>query len=85
MTSMEVPVADRVEKKVVASTAWATAVTLVLTGVIAVLNAVQADPSLLGDLPVGWQSVIVMVVPTLLTLVTTFGAGYQTRSNRTLS
>lgn len=85
MTSMEVPVADRVEKKVVASTAWATAVTLVLTGVIAVLNAVQADPSLLGDLPVAWQSVIVMVVPTLLTLVTTFGAGYQTRSNRTLS
>lgn len=68
------PVEKRVETKVVA----ASVVALVVSGVVAVLNGLVADSTLLGALPPAWQGIIITVVPPLLT----FLGGYQTRSNR---
>lgn len=73
-TGPPAPVEDRVERKVVV----ASAVALALSGVIAVLNGLVADSALLGVLPPFWQSVVITIVPPLVT----FLAGYQTRSNR---
>ena len=70
----EKPVEKRVERKVIV----ASVVTLVLSGVLAVLNGLVADSALLGALPPAWQGIIVTVVPPLLTFLT----GYQTQSNR---
>ncbi|MGW4239249.1 holin [Streptomyces sp. NPDC004749] len=60
-----------VEEKVKA----ASAASFVVGIVVAVLNAVVADNSLLGPLPVWLQSVILALVPTALTWL----AGYQAR------
>ncbi len=59
-----------IEAKVLASAGAAA----VIGVVIAVLNAVQNDPSLLGSLPTWLQSVILVAIPTVLT----FLAGYST-------
>jgi hypothetical protein len=68
------PVEDRIESKVIASSVIA----LALSAVIAVLNGLVADSALLGVLPPFWQSVVITIVPPLLT----FLVGFQTRSNR---
>ncbi|GHJ42258.1 holin [Streptomyces sp. TS71-3] len=60
-----------VEKKVTA----ATAASLVVGVVVAVLNAVVADASLLGSLPEWLQSVIIALVPPILT----FLGGWQAK------
>ena len=44
----------------------ATAATTLVGVVVALLNALQADPNLFGDLPTVWQSVILVVVPPVL-------------------
>lgn len=44
----------------------ATAVTTVIGIVVAILNALQADPSLFGDLPTPVQSLILVVIPPIL-------------------
>jgi hypothetical protein len=48
--------------KMVASTV----VTTVIGIVVAILNALQADPSLFGDLPTPVQSLILVVIPPIL-------------------
>jgi hypothetical protein len=63
-----------VEAKVIASTA----ASLVIAAVVAVLNAVQTDHTLLGGLPVLVQTVLLVLVPPLLT----FAAGYQAPHTR---
>lgn len=65
---------DVVEAKV-----WAaTGATLLLTAVLAVLNAVATDSSLLGPLP-GWlQAILIPLIPSLITLA----SGYLKKSNR---
>ncbi len=65
---------DLVEVKVVA----ATLVALLASIAVAVLNGVVADSTLLGGLPPIWQTLILLVVPPLLT----FLGGYSTPSNR---
>lgn len=67
--------------RVVEAKVWASSVaTLLLSGVVAILNAIQDEPSLLGFLPPQAQTVVLLVVPSLLT----FAAGYVKRSNRAL-
>ena len=63
-----------VEAKVWAATLATTAASVA----VAVLNAVQDNPALLGVFPVWAQSLILVIVPPLLT----FLAGYAKRSNR---
>jgi hypothetical protein len=63
--------AHPVEAKVKA----ATSVSFLASLVVAVLNAVAADSSLLGPLPVWLQAIVIALVPTALT----FLAGYQAR------
>lgn len=63
-----------VEAKVVASSL----VALVVSVVVAALNAVQADSALLGGLPPWAQALILAVAPPLAT----FLAGYAKTSNR---
>lgn len=47
-----------------------------LVGVIVtVLNAMQADPSLLGSLPTFWQSAILLVIPPVVTFLAAYQAG----------
>lgn len=65
------PSTHPVEAKVKASTTGAFLASLV----VAVLNAVTADSSLLGPLPVWLQAIVIALVPTALT----FLAGYQAR------
>ena len=67
-------VATVVERKVTV----ATVVAGVLGGVLAVLNAIAANPGLIAGLPKAWQSVIFIAVP----LVLVFAAGYMVPSNR---
>lgn len=64
-----------VERKVTVSTIVAGA----LGGVLAVLNAVAANPGLISGLPKAWQSVILVVTP----LILVFAAGWVTPSSRT--
>lgn len=45
---------------------WSTAGTTLVMVVVAVLNAVQADPALLGGLPIWLQSLILIVIPPAL-------------------
>lgn len=66
--------ANLVERKVTV----ATVVAGVLGGVLAVLNAIQANPGLIAGLPKSVQSVIFIAVP----LVLVFTAGYMVPSNR---
>lgn len=68
------PVEDRIESKVVASS-WTAAGLGVL---VAILNMVQDQPSLLGVLPVWAQSLLLAVLPPVLV----FLAGYAKTSNR---
>jgi hypothetical protein len=65
------PTTPPVEAKVKA----ASSVTFLISLVVAVLNAVAADSSLLGPLPVWLQAIVIALVPTALT----FLAGYQAR------
>lgn len=62
----------------------ATVTTTVIGIVIAVLNALQADPSLLGGLPTVAQSLLLVLVPPLLAGLATYqaGPGNVTISNR---
>ena len=66
--------ANLVERKVTV----ATVVAGLLGGVLAVLNAIAANPGLIAGLPKAWQSVIFIAVP----LVLVFAAGYMVPSNR---
>jgi hypothetical protein len=52
----------------------ATAVTTVVGIVVAVLNALQADPSMFGDLPTELQSLILVIIPPILTGIATYSA-----------
>jgi hypothetical protein len=54
-------------------TVWATAAGTLVGVVVAVLNAVQDNPSLLGGLPTWAQSLLLIIIPPLLTGL----AGYQ--------
>jgi hypothetical protein len=63
-----------VEAKVWASTIAAGAA----AGGVTILNAVQENPSLLGALPTWAQSLLLLLVPPLIT----FGSGYFKTSNR---
>lgn len=65
---------DVVEAKVIASTL----VAVVAGVVVAILNGVLANNSLLGGLPPVAQAVILLAVPPVLN----FAAGYATPSNR---
>lgn len=58
--------------KVVATTLGTTIVMVA----VAILNAVQSSPGLLGSLPTPVQTVILVVIPSVLV----FLAGYQTPS-----
>jgi hypothetical protein len=58
----------------------ATAVTTLVGIVVAILNALQADPNLFGELPVVWQSVILVVIPPLLAGFATYQASPGTVS-----
>lgn len=58
----------KIELKVIASTA----VTFVVSTVVAVLNAIQDDHALLGSLPSPVQFIVLAVIPTLAT----FASGY---------
>lgn len=64
-------VTDGISPKAIA----ATVVSAVVGIVVAALNAVQADPSLLGPLPVWVQGAILAVVPTLITFLAAYKAG----------
>jgi hypothetical protein len=68
------PVEDVVERKVISSSL----VTLAVSLLIALLNGVAADSTLLGALPPVVQAIILASVPPLVT----FAAGYATPSNR---
>jgi hypothetical protein len=62
---------DGVSPKAIVSTVIAA-----LVGVlVAALNAVQADPSLLGPLPTWVQGVILAVVPAAITFLSAYRAG----------
>lgn len=63
-----------VEAKVTA----ASLVTLLASIAIALLNALQADSTILGSLPPAAQFVLIAVIPPLLT----FAGGYAKTSNR---
>lgn len=64
-----------VETKVIA----ATVVTLALSVTAAMLNAVQANPDLLGDLPTWAQTVLILLVPPLLTFIAGYHAPHTNR------
>lgn len=68
------PPTGKVDAKVWASSAAAA----VLSGLVAVANAVQDTPGLLAPLPKAWQAAILLLVP----LVSVFAAGYVKASNR---
>lgn len=65
---MTSPTEAPVEKKVTVATIAA----FVVGVLIAILNAVQANPDLLGGLPTWLQSLLLVLIPTLAT----FGGGY---------
>lgn len=52
----------------------ATAVTTLIGIVVAILNALQADPSLFGDLPTPVQSLLLVVIPPILAGFATYQA-----------
>lgn len=64
-----------VEAKVKAATTASFLVSLVLV----VLNAVQADSSLLGPLPIWLQSIVVALVPTAITFLSGWAARHTPR------
>lgn len=66
-----------VELKVKASTFAASAVGII----IAVLNAVSSDPSVLGNLPVWLQSLILAVVPGLIVFFSGYSAPHTERGD----
>lgn len=68
------PTPDVVESKLVA----ASIITLLAGIAVALLNAVQADSSILGSLPPAVQFVILAAIPPVLS----FAAGYVQHSNR---
>lgn len=65
-----------VEKKVKA----ATSATFVVSLVIAVLNAVVADDSLLQPLPKWLQAILIAAVPTAVTFLTSWSAQHTPRT-----
>jgi hypothetical protein len=52
----------------------ATVMTTLLGIVVAILNALQADPDLFGDLPTELQSLLLVVIPPILTGIATYTA-----------
>jgi hypothetical protein len=52
----------------------ATAVTTVIGIVVAILNALQADPALFGDLPTPVQSLLLVIIPPILAGFATYQA-----------
>lgn len=70
---------DTAAPNIVEAKVWAsTIVAGVLSGLVAIANALQDNPGLLAPLPKGWQSVLLMFV----TLVSVFAAGWLKTSNR---
>ncbi|GEL17704.1 hypothetical protein [Pseudonocardia asaccharolytica] len=70
---------DHAPPAVVEAKVWAsTLVTLAASVGVALLNAVQDQPTLLGGLPPWLQTLLLALVPPLLAFV----AGYAKRSNR---
>lgn len=57
----------------------ATTATFLVSLLLAVLNAVQADSSLLGPLPTWLQSVVIAVVPTAITFLSGWAARHTPR------
>lgn len=53
----------------------ATAATTLVGVVVALLNALQADPSLFGDLPTWAQSLLLVVIPPVLAGFASYSAG----------
>lgn len=70
----DTPVARVVEVKVIVSSL----ITLFAGVVVGILNAVQADSSILGSLPAWLQFVLLAALPPVLA----FAAGYAKESNR---
>lgn len=57
----------------------ATSATFVVSLVIAVLNAVVADDSLLQPLPVWLQPIVIALAPTAVTFLTAWSAAHSPR------
>jgi hypothetical protein len=75
----EDPMATPDTSKVVDSKVWAaTGASAAVSAVLTVLNALQEHPELIGGLPVWAQSLLLLLVPTLVTFV----SGYWKTSNR---
>lgn len=68
--------ADKIETKVKA----ATSATFVVSLVIAVLNAVVADDSLLQPLPVWLQPIVIALVPAVITFLSGWRAQHTPRA-----
>jgi len=60
----------------------ATVMTTLLGIVVAILNALQADPDLFGDLPTELQSLLLVVIPPILTGIATYTASPGTVTTR---
>jgi hypothetical protein len=54
---------------------WSTAGTTLVMVVVAVLNAVQTNPGLIGGLPLWAQSLILIVIPPVLVGFASYQAG----------
>lgn len=61
---------DGVSPKVIV----ATVVSTLVGAIVALLNGVQADPSLLGELPTFWQSAVLLVIPPAVTFLSAYRA-----------
>lgn len=72
------PAVDASDKTIEAKVVASSLVTLVASLVVAWLNALQAQPDLLGSLPPVWQFVILTAVPPVLA----FAGGWAKTSNR---
>jgi hypothetical protein len=53
----------------------ATVVGALVGVIVTTLNAMQAQPDLLGTLPTFWQSAILLVIPPVLTFLAAYQAG----------
>lgn len=64
------PTTDGVSPKAIAAGVVGALVGVIVT----VLNAMQADPDLLGSLPTFWQSAILLVIPPVVSFLAAFQA-----------
>jgi hypothetical protein len=58
----------------------ATAATFIVSLIIAVLNAVAADDTLLNPLPKWLQAIVIAVVPTAVTFLSAWSAAHTPRA-----